>query len=523
MVQISEAVAEGRSQVFLLHGVTGSGKTEIYLRALAETVARGRRGIVLVPEISLTPQTIQRFAARFPCQVAVLHSRLSPGEQFDEWQRIRAGDFQVVIGSRSALFTPQPNLGLIIMDEEHEWTYKQHDASPRYHARDAALKLADLEGAVVVLGSATPDMVSYSLAQQGVYRLLQLPERVSPQGLPQVEIVDMRQELKAGNRGLFSRVLLRAMHSALEAQEQVILFLNRRGSAGLVQCRGCGLVWRCRRCDLPLTYHSVEDRLVCHQCNYRLAVPQVCPQCGSRHILFKGLGTQRLEQEVANSFSRARVLRWDRDVTRGRHSHEQILSQFTEHRADILIGTQMIAKGLDIPSVTLVGVVAADMGLHLPDFRAAERTFQVLGQVAGRAGRGQQPGRVIVQTYSPENSAIAAAARHDYEAFYGKEIELRRKLSLPPFSRLARLTYSHANSSVCQQRAEQMYRRLRQERDARGIAGLALIGPAPCFIPRLRGRFRWQIVLRGAEPERLLSQVPLPQGWTLDVDPVGLD
>ena len=525
---ISESLTQkvkGHPNVFLLHGVTGSGKTEVYLQTLAEAVRLGKRGIVLVPEIALTPQTIERFASRFPHKVAVLHSKLSLGEQFDEWQRIRDGEFDVVIGSRSAIFAPQPDLGLIVIDEEHEWTYKQ-DTSPRYHARDAAVKLAQLTGAVVILGSATPDVETFYHAQRGGYHLLELTERVTPgkgASLPQVEVVDLRQELKAGNRSLFSRSLSQATTKAIGSREQVILFLNRRGAASFIQCRSCGSVLRCRRCEVALTYHFVEDNLVCHHCNYRMSVPQVCPQCLSRRIKFLGTGTQKLEQEAGYTFPRARLLRWDSDVTSRRsYSHKEILDSFRAHQADILIGTQMVAKGLDLPLVTLVGVVSADTGLNLPDFRAGERTFQLLTQVAGRAGRGVLGGQVIIQTYSPEHYAIQAAAKHDYDLFYSKEIAYRRQLRNPPFTQLACLVYSHTNDALCQREAERLKRQLIEERDSKGIADLSLIGPAPAFIHRLRGRFRWQLILRGSELSAFLWQIPIPQGWTIDIDPVGL-
>ena len=511
--------------VFLLHGVTGSGKTEVYLQALAEVIGLGRKGIVLVPEIALTPQTIERFASRFPHKVAVLHSKLSLGEQFDEWKRIRDGEFDVVIGSRSAIFAPQPNLGLIVIDEEQEWTYKQHDKSPRYHTRDVAIKLAELTGAVVILGSATPDVETFYHAQMGDYRLLQLPRRVTPRdgsAMPQVEVVDLREELKAGNRSLFSRSLSQAMSKAVANGEQVILFLNRRGAATFIQCRSCGFVLRCRRCEVPLTYHLAEDILACHQCNYRMPVPQICPRCLRHRIKFLGIGTQKLEQEAGHSFPQARLLRWDSDVTRGKHSHDEILGKFRAHQADILIGTQMIAKGLDLPLVTLVGVVSADTGLNLPDFRAGERTFQLLSQVAGRAGRGTLGGRVIIQTYAPEHYAIQAAAEHDYASFYDKEIDYRRQLHNPPFTRLACLIYSHTNDALCQREAERMKRLLSQEIESQGIADIELIGPAPAYIHRLRGRFRWQLILRGSELSAFLSQIPFPQGWTVDIDPAGL-
>ena len=512
-------------KAFLLFGVTGSGKTEVYLHALAQAIARGKRGIVLVPEIALTPQTIQRFASRFPNRVAVLHSKLSLGEQFDEWQRIRDGEFDVVIGSRSAIFAPQPDLGLIIIDEEHEWTYKQQDQSPRYHAREVALKLAELTRAVVILGSATPDVESFYRTQTGNYQLLRLPHRITPIGeslLPEVEVVDMRHELKTGNKSIFSRALTKAINQTLVAKEQVILFLNRRGSATFIQCRNCGLVFKCRRCDLPFAYHSYEGVLICHHCNYRKAVPEVCPECWSRRIKFLGLGTQKVEEEVNQFFPGARLLRWDRDVTKGKYSHERILDKFLAHEADILIGTQMIAKGLDIPSVSLVGIISADTIIQLPDFRACERTFQLLSQVAGRAGRGSSPGRVIIQTYTPQHYAIAAAAKHDYEGFYQQEITYRRHYQNPPFSQLACLTYSYISNGVCQQEAKRLFQKLKEEIDSRGMPDITLIGPLPAFIPKLRGRSRWQIILRGSHPHRLLAEIPLPRGWAVDIDPLSL-
>ena len=511
--------------IFLLHGVTGSGKTEVYLQALAEAVKLGKRGIVLVPEIALTPQTIERFASRFPHKVAILHSKLSLGEQFDEWQRIRNGEFDVVIGPRSAIFAPQPELGLIVIDEEHEWTYKQHDKSPRYQARDVAIKLAELTGAVVILGSATPDVETFYYTQRGDYGLLQLPERVVPDEgspLPQVEVVDLRDELKAGNMSIFSRSLSQATAKAVANKEQVILFLNRRGGATFIQCRSCGFVLRCKRCEVALTYHFAEDVLVCHQCNYKMPVPQICPRCLSRRIKFLGTGTQKLEREASYTFPQARLLRWDSDVTKGRYSHQEILNKFRTHEADILIGTQMVAKGLDLPLVTLVGVINADTGLNLPDFRAGERTFQLLSQVLGRAGRGTLGGQVIIQTYSPEHYAVQTAAKHDYALFYEKEIDYRRQLHNPPFTRLACLVYSHTNDALCQREAERMKRLLIGEIESKGIDDLNLIGPAPAFIHKLRGRFRWQLILRGSEPSAFLSQIPIPQGWTIDIDPIGL-
>jgi primosomal protein N' (replication factor Y) len=511
--------------VFLLHGVTGSGKTEVYLRALTESVAGGKRGICLVPEIALTPQTIERFASRFPGRVAVIHSGLSLGEQFDEWNRIREGGCDVVIGPRSALFAPQPDLGLIVIDEEHEWTYKQSDKSPRYHVRDAAIKLAELSGAVVILGSATPDVETFYRAQQGEYELVGLRERITPHGpspLPEVEVVDLKEELKDGNRCLFSRSLKEAMTVALAHREQIILFLNRRGMATFVQCRDCGFVFNCPHCIAALTYHSATKRLVCHHCNYSRVLPVHCDQCHSHRLKFWGIGTQRVEEEVRHLFPQARILRWDRDVTSTRRSHEELLIKFRAHEADILVGTQMIAKGLDLPQVTLAGVISADIGLNLPDFRAGERTFQLLCQVAGRAGRGFAPGRVIIQTYSPEHYAVQAASKQDYLAFYIQEIKYRRKFGYPPFSKLACLIFSHTNDTVCLKEAERMSRLLAAEKDRRGIPELRIIGPVPAFTPRVRGHYRWQLVLCGDGLDDFLADITFPRGWVVDIDPVGM-
>ncbi|HEY94992.1 MAG TPA: primosomal protein N' [Dehalococcoidia bacterium] len=510
--------------IFLLHGVTGSGKTEIYLQSLAETIRQGKRGIVLVPEISLTPQTIERFASRFPGRVAILHSQLSLGERYDEWRRIREGLADVVIGPRSAVFAPQQDLGLIILDEEHEWTYKQQD-NPRYHARDVAVRLAGLTGATVILGSATPDVESYYHSKSGDYQLLELPGRVTPfenTPLPGVEVIDLRDELKSGNRSMFSRSMSAAINRALSGNEQVILFLNRRGAATYIQCRDCGFVLKCRRCDVPLTYHLDEEMLVCHQCNYRNRVPETCPKCGSKRIKFLGVGTQKLEEEGKAAFPGARFLRWDSDTTGRRNSHRLILEKFKNHKADILIGTQMVTKGLDLPQVTLVGVITSDTALNLPDFRAGERTFQLLTQVAGRAGRGSLGGQVIIQTYSPEHYAVKAAARHDYYGLYSKEIEYRRQLRYPPFSQLASLMFAHRNDNACQKEAQRLKKLINDEINIQGISGMSIIGPAPAFIHRLRGRYRWQIVLRGSELSEFLGDIPIPQGWAIDIDPVGL-
>lgn len=512
-------------KVFLVYGVTGSGKTEIYLQALAETVKIGKRGIVLVPEIALTPQTIERFAARFPGRVAILHSHLSLGEQFDEWWRIKNGEVDVVIGPRSALFAPQPDLGIIIIDEEHEWTYKQQEQSPRYHTRKVAIEISKQTGCTVVMGSATPDIETYYRASEGKICLLQLPERVTPvenAPLPNVTIIDMRQELKDGNRSIFSRALTTAIDRILENHEQAILFLNRRGTSTFIQCRNCGNVIKCRRCEIPLTYHLDTEALLCHRCNYHINVPQVCPKCSSRRIRFLGLGTEKLEQEIKLAFPLARVLRWDRDATRGRYSHQRILDKFRSHEADILVGTQMVTKGLDLPLVTLVGVINADLSLNLPDFRAGERTFQLLSQVAGRAGRGPAKGQVIIQTYNPENYAIQSAAEHNYPLFYKQEIKYRSQFLEPPFYQFADLTFTNTNDNRCAEVANNMAKRIIEERDRLGISGIDLIGPAPAYVHRLRGRYRWKLIVRGTDLSSFLLRLPLPTGCTVDIDPIGL-
>jgi primosomal protein N' (replication factor Y) len=537
-----------RSRTFLLHGVTGSGKTEVYLRALDKAIALGKRAIVLVPEIALTPQTVRRFAERFPGQVAVLHSGLSQGELFDQWHGIRDGRYAVVIGSRSAIFAPQPNLGLIVIDEEHEWTYKQNEPAPRYDARRTAEKLAELTGAVLVLGSATPDVVSYQRALWGQSTLLELKERVRPvfsglqavgitstRDMPPVDVVDMREELKSGNRSIFSRSLQLGLYQALENGEQAILFLNRRGTAGFVQCRDCGFVPQCSACAIALSYHRHIDkdgieveRLLCHQCNRGRRPYSACPMCGGARLRPMGLGVERVEEALRELLPEARTLRWDRDVTQGRNAHEQILSSFVKGEADVLIGTQMVAKGLDLPAVTLVGVISADIGLHIPDFRSAERTFQLLTQVAGRAGRavssagGPPPGLVVIQTYTPDNYAIAAAAEHDYSEFFAAEVELRRQQAYPPFVRLARLIYSHSNPERAERNAERMVRHLRQSVAQRGLPGVTIVEAAPPHIPKWHGRYRWQITVRSPDPVELLQDVSLPEGWVLDIDPASL-
>jgi primosomal protein N' (replication factor Y) len=508
----------------------------------------------LVPEIALAAQTVRRVVARFPGKVAVWHSDLSLGERFDTWQRVRAGELPVVVGARSALFAPLPNLGVIVVDEEHEPAYKQA-RSPYYHARDVALQLGRLTGAMVILGSATPDVSTFRRAERGEVTLLTLPRRVlahrqhlaiqamavkthapspvaQPLGrgldelytlpLPPVEVVDLREELKAGNRTIFSRALQRAIRETLDAGQQIMLFLNRRGAATFVLCRDCGHVMRCSRCEMPLTFHAGEDMLLCHHCNRSYPNPDRCPACGSSRIRYFGLGTERVEAVVHDMFPDARPLRWDMDTARARGSHAAFLQQFVDGRANVLVGTQMIAKGLDLPRVTLVGVVSADTALYLPDFRAAERTFQLLMQVAGRAGRSPLGGQVILQTYNPDLPIIRAAAAHDYATFYRDELADRREGRYPPFKRLARLLFTGSGAARARREAERMAQVLRVHIARRGEPDVEIVGPAPCFYRRLRGQHRWHILVRADEPEGLLRPIPLPLGWRVDVDPVDL-
>ncbi len=534
---------------FLLQGVTGSGKTEIYMRAVRHVLAQGKAAIVLVPEIALTPQTIRRFGARFPSSLAVMHSRLAAGERYDQWRQMRAGAKRVVVGSRSAIFSPLQGLGLIVLDEEHEWSYKQ-EQTPRYHARDVAVRLAEITGATCVLGSATPSLESAYRAERGEFVRLMMPRRIMghrraveeeaariqaprhhfhPLGhdaieslyaeLPPVQIIDMRGELHHGNVSILSQSLHEALLQTLALRQQAILFLNRRGAATFVMCRDCGYVVKCPRCALSYTYHSSSRNLVCHHCGRQVAVPDRCPVCQGSRIRYFGAGTERVEEVVRERYPEARVVRWDLDTTGGKMSHEQILDRFIRGEADVMIGTQMIAKGLDLPKVTLVGVISADTEINLPDFRAGERTFQLLTQVAGRAGRSVLGGRVIIQTYNPTHPAIQAASQHDYQAFYEGEMRFRREQWYPPLSRLVRLVYVHANEEDAREGAEDLSRRLRERIAQLGLPEVDLIGPAPAFYGRLRGRYQWTLLVRGADPAALLRDLRLPLGWRVDVDP----
>ncbi len=552
MEQGEEEFAVAAPKPILLHGVTGSGKTEIYMRAIANALDEGQQAIVLVPEIALTPQTVRRFAARFPGRVAVLHSRLTDGERYDTWRRARQGLFDIVVGPRSALFTPLPNLGVIVLDEEHDPSYKQTPPvpPPYYHTREAAIALSQIIGATVIMGSATPDIVTYHRAQSGRFQLLELQKRVmghrqrlegqaerlqlrnhyqhdgeDPDDaltipLPPIQIVDLRQELRAGNRSIFSRALEKAITETLERGEQAILFLNRRGSATFVICRDCGYVATCPRCELPLTYHRRNMMLVCHHCGRREPHQTECPTCQSKRIRYFGLGTEEVAERVQQRWPEARITRWDRDTTAGRNTHETLLASFINQEADILVGTQMIAKGLDLPFVTLVGVISADVSLGLPDYRTGERAFQILAQVAGRAGRGLLGGRVIIQTYKPEHYAIQAAAEHDFASFYIDEIRFRTQHSLPPFRRMARLLLIDPIDERGKREAEALAKGLRLHIREKALAASEILGPVPPFFNRVDGRFRWQIIVRSPDPNRLLADFPIPPKWMVDIDPV---
>jgi len=508
-------------QTFLLHGITSSGKTEIYLRAAEETIKRGKQVIVLVPEIALTPQTVRRFLSRFPGQVGLVHSKLSEGERYDTWRRARTGKLKVIIGARSALFTPLPNIGLIVLDECHDGSYYQSQP-PFYNAVTAAQEYARLCGAVCVLGSATPTIEQRFAAERKQIEKLDLPNRVMDSVLPPVQIVDMREELKSGNRGIFSRVLAESLAETISRGEQAILFLNRRGTATYIFCRDCGHVMKCPKCETPLTLHTDEkERLLCHHCGYERQIPKTCPVCEGKNIRAYGLGSEKVEAEVQAMFPGARTLRWDWETTRKKDSHEMILTHFANHQADILVGTQMLAKGLDLPLVTLVGIVLADVGLTLPDPFASERVFQTLTQVAGRAGRSSRGGKVVMQTFMPEHYAIQAASRHDVSGFYEQELNYRKQLGYPPYARLARLEYRHADPAKAEEESQKAAGRLKVKIEAERRHQTELIGPVPSFFAKENGVYRWQIVVRGPDPASFLRDVKLSD-WRIEIDPISL-
>jgi primosomal protein N' (replication factor Y) len=511
-----DAIAAGTHRRVLLHGVTGSGKTEVYLVAIAAALAAGRQAIVMVPEIALTPQTIRRFAARFPGRIAVLHSALTESERGQQWRRIRDGELDVVVGSRSAVFAPLPRLGVIVVDEEDAAAYKQ-DRIPRYHAVDTALERGRLQDVPVVLGSATPRVETYYLAHTGGFELVALDERISGRPLPPIEVVDLREELRAGNRSPLSLELDRALSACHEGGGQSILFLNRRGTATVVVCRNCGEAVSCDSCSVSLVYHAHRRRCDCHYCGASRPLPDTCPSCGSTAIRQLGMGTERLEAEVHERFPNLRLLRMDRDTTVTRDAYFTIYDRFANHEADCLIGTQMVAKGWDLGNVRLVGIVNADVSLHFPDYRSGESTFSLLTQVAGRAGRGDEPARVILQTYSPQHYAVRHATTHDYLSFAREEIRVRRALHFPPYTRMVVCTITHREDA----RAEIEARRALAEVSGKlpAESGLDVLGPTPAFLHRLRGEYRWQITVRGEAIERAFPHLPRGRGWSIDVDP----
>lgn len=534
----------------LIHGVTGSGKTELYLRAVESTIQQGKQVIVLVPEISLTPQTVKRFMARFPGQVGLIHSRLSGGERYDTWRRARMGKIPIIIGPRSALFAPLPNIGLIVVDEFHDASFYQKENVPIYDSVRSAIAYAKLINCPILLGSATPDISLFFKAQSEGWNIISMPDRIlahqeylrhkaiqysqplstiqnegktaASLPLPLVQTVDMRNELRQGNRSIFSRNMQMALKGVLERQQQAILFLNRRGSATYIFCRSCGKALVCPRCDLPLTMHEDKGKLICHVCGYSRLVPQKCPVCGKEQIRQYGSGTQKVEDELAQLLPTARILRWDADTARQKGAEELLLSHFANHHADFLIGTQMLAKGLDLPLVTLVGIVLADVGLNFPDYRAAERSFQVLTQVAGRSGRSPLGGQVILQTYQPDNPVIQRVSKHDFNGFYIEEIIHRRELAYPPFTQLIRLEFRHNEQVIAEKKAEKLRNEIQQYLQNEGQEpDLLVSGPVPPFFAKEHGLFRQQIILRGKDPYSILKELSL-EDWRIEVNPPDL-
>ena len=506
---ITQQIEHG-GKPFLLEGVTGSGKTEVYLQVIQEALSRGKTAIMLVPEISLTPQVTNRFISRFGKKVAILHSGLSNGEKYDEWRKVERGEAQVVVGARSAIFAPLKNIGAIIIDEEHEASYKQ-DSNPRYHARDVALLRAKYNQAVLVLGSATPSLESRARAGKGVYHFLQLTKRAKPQAqIPEVEIVDFRDYIGQNEASDFTPILLEAIQDKLDRKEQVVLMLNRRGYSSFVMCRECGTVDTCPNCDISLTLHMDTKSMNCHYCGFSKGIPHTCPNCSSRSIRYYGTGTQKAYGELAEAFPQARILRMDVDTTRKKGSHEQILKEFGEGRADILLGTQMIAKGLDFPNVTLVGVLNADTALNLPDFRSSERTFQLLTQVAGRAGRAEKEGHVIIQSYNPKHYAITFAKNQDYEGFYAYEMSIRKQLAYPPYYFTVGLTLSHKIEAEVVKKSYEVLNMIRS-----GLSDkVQILGPTPKPIARTHNLYHYQLIIKYRFEEHLQDVLNQILDWT---------
>ena len=517
---ISSTKRPGRG--FLLFGATGSGKTEVYLQLVKHVLSQGKQAIVLVPEISLTEQLLHRFAGRFPERVATLHSGLTDSERLGQWYKVHKGERDIVLGSRSALFAPVNNLGLIVMDEEHEWAYEQHNRGPRYSARAAALRLSQYWGCPLVLGSATPDVGSFFAAERGRLQLLRLPNKTAYRKPTIVHVVDMRNELRHGHSHILSRRLIKSMRSRLANGEQVILFLNRRGYAAFIECLNCGTLRNCTRCELPLTLHLVKEqaKLICHHCGMNTSARSACRLCGGKEVARNGFGIQALEDKLKEDFPGEEIIRWDSDSTKTAAAHTKIWHKAQTGDASILIGTQMVAKGHHFPNVTLAAAVAADIGLSIPDFRAPERTFQILTQLVGRAGRGKVEGEAIIQTFTPAHYAVACAAVQDAESFYQQEITKRSNMWLPPFTRICRLECSDKSNSNGLTKAQGYLAQLRQTQIDTGNTQIELYGPVPAWPHRLRGLYRWRLILKGNNPFALLDVTTVPQGWRLEVDPV---
>jgi len=523
---VLEEVRRKSYRTFLLHGITGSGKTEIYLQAIDRVLKEGRSAIVLVPEISLTPQTVKRFISRFGEQVSVMHSRLTGSMRFHEWNRIRTGRANIVVGARSAIFSPVVNLGIIVVDEEHETSYKQED-TPRYHARDVAVKRGELESCPCILASATPSLESYYQAQKDRYRLITLTKRIDDRKLPRVKIVDMRMELATRKRlVMFSRILVDEMNRVVGKHEQAIIFLNRRGFSTYINCKHCGHVMKCKRCNALVVYHFDKKSLICHYCDLRMTPPDICPKCKGAYIKYFGIGTEKVESEVSRLVPHAKVIRMDADATSKRGAHDRILETFRTHATDILVGTQMVAKGHDFPKVTLVGIVNADVTLNIPDFRACEKAFNLITQVAGRAGRGDSGGEVIVQTYAPHHYAIVTASKHDYEKFYEQEIKSRKDMEFPPFCHLIKICLRSRNDIRTENAAREFAEGLKKE-----LKDINIAGPSPAPISKVRGYYRWNILLKGKNRSimttalrKAMGKIKRPSGVLIavDVDPMSM-
>ncbi len=519
MERIAVSLSRQESEVFLLHGVTGSGKTEVYLALLDQVLRDGGQALALIPEIALTPQTVARFGARFPGRLAVLHSGLTEAERAAEWWRIRRGEADIVIGPRAAVFAPLNRLRLIVIDEEEASAFKQ-ERIPRYHAPTVARWLAQRTRSVLVLGSATPSIVTYARAVAGKDRLLELPHRVMGRSLPPVTIVDMRREIQAQRFSPLSQALQEGIAGSLRNRQQCILFLNRRGLATFVLCRDCGRVRECPHCSVALVYHASLTRLQCHYCGSEEPLPRRCPECGSRYIKSFGVGTERIEQEVLKLFPGARVARLDRDVMKTAEAADLVFERMIRHDADVLVGTQLVAKGLDLPEVTTVGVVNADTSLHFPDYRSSERTFSLLTQVAGRAGRGPGPSQVFIQTYTPDHPAIRHARYHDYRGFFRGELELRRAYRFPPFTELILATYSHRDEQRAEAESRTAVEHLSATIGLLNLGDIEVLGPSPAFLYRLKDEFRFEVTIRGRDLHRLADRIPRGRGWSLDVDPM---